>query len=284
YAGDANFQNASASSSLTVDRATPTFSNLFAPSIIAGTASTAISGHVNANAGAQTVPAGEMVQVALNGVTQNAMLDSSDNFSTTFNTSALTVVGSPYAIGFAFAGDANFTSATPGSSSLKVTPAPTAPTVLSTVVNNGAVQRSMVHFLTVTFSDVVNIAAGAFKVSRTNGPAVNVSFTTAVIGGDTVATIAFQGGTAATYQLANGTYELNDGNYTLTIDHTKVTDASSGLQLNGNGSGGNYMFGSSDGFYRLFGDLYGQHFISKKDVFDMLMALGSSNGSSRYNS
>src|SRR5262249_317480 len=250
YAGDANFQNASASSSLTVDRATPTFSNLFAPSIIAGTASTAISGHVNANAGAQTVPAGEMVQVALNGVTQNAMLDSSDNFSTTFNTSALTVVGSPYAIGFAYAGDANFTSATPGSSSLKVTPAPTAPTVLSTVVNNGAVQRSMVQFLTVTFSDVVNIAAAAFKATRTHAPtapAVNVSATASVIGGDTVATIAFQGGTAATYRLANGTYALNDGNYTLTIDHTKVTDAGSGLQLNGNGSGGNYTFGSSDG-------------------------------------
>jgi hypothetical protein len=283
YAGDASFQSASASSSLTIDPATPTFSNLSAPSITAGTASTAISGHLNANAGAQTVPAGEMVQVTLNGVSQNATLDSNDNFSTTFNTSALTVVGSPYAINFAYAGDANFTSATPGSSSLIVTPAPKAPTVLSTVVNNGAIQRSMVQSLTVTFSDVVNIAAGAFMISRSDGTAVNVSFTTTVIGGDTVATITFQGGTAATYKLANGTYALNDGNCTLTIDHTKVTDATSGLQLNGNGTGGNYTFGPSAGFYRLFGDLYGQHFVSTKDLVEMLLALGSSTGSSRYN-
>jgi hypothetical protein len=51
-----------------------------------------------------------------------------------------------------------------------------------------------------------------------------------------------------------------------------------------NGSGGNYIFGPSAGFYRLFGDLYGQHFISKQDLMDMLLALGSSTGSSRYNS
>jgi hypothetical protein len=284
YAGDTNFQSASAGTTLTVHKATPTFSNLSAPSITAGTASTIISGHLNANAGSQIVPSGEMVQVTLNGVTHNAKLDGSDNFSTTFNTSTLPVAGSPYAIGFAYAGDANFTTAAPGSSSLTVKPAPTAPTVLSTVVNNGAVQRSMVQTLTVTFSDIVNIAAGAFKISRTYGTAVNLSFTTSIVHGDTVATITFQGGSAATYKLANGTYALKDGNYTLTIDHTKVTDASSSLQLNGNGSGGNYTFGPSAGFYRLFGDLYGQRKVNTQDLTDMLLALGSSTGSSRYNS
>jgi hypothetical protein len=102
-----------------VAKATPTFSNLSAPTVTVGTASTTISGHLSANAGQQVVPAAEIVQVTLNGVAQNATLDSSDNFSTTFATSSLTVAGSPYAIGFIYTGDANFNPAT-GNSTLTV--------------------------------------------------------------------------------------------------------------------------------------------------------------------
>jgi hypothetical protein len=45
------------------------------------------------------VPAGEAVQVTLNGVTESAILDGSDNFSTTFATGSLGVAGSPYYLG-----------------------------------------------------------------------------------------------------------------------------------------------------------------------------------------
>src|SRR5208337_3868405 len=107
YAGDANFTRASASSTLTVNQAAPSFSGLSAPTITYGTASTTISGHLDANAGQQAVPAGETVQVTVNGVNQTATLDSNDDFSTSFDTSALAVAGAAYGIGFAHGGDAN---------------------------------------------------------------------------------------------------------------------------------------------------------------------------------
>jgi hypothetical protein len=119
YAGDGNFNPASDSSNLTVRQASPSFSGLSTPTITVGTASIAISGTLDANASGQIVPAGETVQVTLNGITQNATLDANDNFSTTFDTSALNVAGSPYTIGLSYAGDATFTPAT-GSGTLTV--------------------------------------------------------------------------------------------------------------------------------------------------------------------
>jgi len=109
---------------LLVLQAAPSFSGLSAPTIIYGTATTTVSGQLDGNAGGQPVPAGETVQVTLNGVNQTATLASNDDFSTTFDTSALTVAGSPYTIGFQYAGDANFTSAN-ASSTLTVNQAGT---------------------------------------------------------------------------------------------------------------------------------------------------------------
>ena len=51
--------------------------------------------------------AGEMVAVTLNGVTVNAVLDGSGDFSAMFNTSALPASATPYAVTYVYAGDAN---------------------------------------------------------------------------------------------------------------------------------------------------------------------------------
>jgi adhesin/invasin len=64
--------------------------------------------------------------VTLNGITQNAALDSHDNFSTTFNTSALQAASSPYTIEFSYGGDIDFNGTT-GSSKLGVMPGPVYP-------------------------------------------------------------------------------------------------------------------------------------------------------------
>ena len=74
-----------------------------------------VNGNLSAAASA-IIPAGEPIQVTINGVTQTAFLDSNDNFSTTFDTSTLGVAGSPYTINFSYAGDPNFASATATSS------------------------------------------------------------------------------------------------------------------------------------------------------------------------
>jgi hypothetical protein len=79
--------------------ATPTFQNLSAPTIAYGTPTTILTGLLQSNS-PMNVPAGETVQVTLNGVTQNATLNADDTFATTFNTGSLTVPGSPYTITF----------------------------------------------------------------------------------------------------------------------------------------------------------------------------------------
>jgi cyclophilin family peptidyl-prolyl cis-trans isomerase len=91
-----------ATGTLTVTtKTTPAFSNLSAPTIAAGTASTTLSGTIS------LVPAGESVMIILDGVTQFAAVDSSGNFSSSFDTRALPVADSPYTISYVYEGDAD---------------------------------------------------------------------------------------------------------------------------------------------------------------------------------
>ncbi len=78
--------------------AVPAFSGLSGPTITYGTATTTLSGTIS------LVPDGETVAITLDGVTQTATV-TGGAFSSTFNTSALGVAGSPYTITYAYAGD-----------------------------------------------------------------------------------------------------------------------------------------------------------------------------------
>jgi RHS repeat-associated protein len=113
----ANFVNGT----LTVTPATPAFSGLNSPSIIYGTATDTITGHVSAGS---LFPTGT-VTITLNGVTQNPTIDSKGNFTSTFDTSLLPVAS--YTVTYHYAGDHNFNAVSPdGTSPLtvsKVTPA-----------------------------------------------------------------------------------------------------------------------------------------------------------------
>ncbi len=97
------------------------FTNLTASQTISyGTPSVTLSGRLAANAGQQQVPSGEPVTITLDGVPQTALFDSNDDFSTTFDTHALGVSGSPYSITYSYAGDLNFLNASDGSTALTV--------------------------------------------------------------------------------------------------------------------------------------------------------------------
>jgi hypothetical protein len=124
YAGDPDFAPASGTVSGPVVPVGTSFSNLSAPTIAVGTASTTVSGHLASSSSGQNIPAGESIAVTLAGVTQIATLDTNDDFSTTFATGSLTTSGSPYPIAFSYAGDADFTPAT-GQSTLTVIPGTT---------------------------------------------------------------------------------------------------------------------------------------------------------------
>jgi hypothetical protein len=137
------------------------------------------------------------------------------------------------------------------------------PTVASTSVNGGGVQRSRVTSLLVTFNSPVAFSgavANAFTLTRTGGGAVNFTATANLVGGVTIVTLT--GFTGSETQFGS----LQDGRYTLAALAGQIS--SSGFALDGNGDGkpgDNYTFGDAQGLYRFFGDFNGDRNVDIAD-------------------
>ena len=101
-----HYNNADKSVTLNALKADPVFSNLSAPSIIIGTATTTINGKLSLGT---LIPTGS-VSITINGVTQTATINSTNGtFSSVFATGGL--VPPSYPITFSYAGDSNFNAA-----------------------------------------------------------------------------------------------------------------------------------------------------------------------------
>ena len=187
YGGDAAFTSASSASTLTVNPATPVFTDLSAPTIIAGTPSTNITGSLAANAGSQLVPADETVQISVGGVTQDATLGADDSFSATFSTGSLPVSGSPYGIEFAYAGDSNFTNATGGSTLIAV---PNVITLSAGSSLSSAIEQADSN---VYLSNIIDLGSGTYSAAGSSGgisiPSANPDKKLAIVGAGPDATI-----------------------------------------------------------------------------------------------
>lgn len=139
--------------------------------------------------------------------------------------------------------------------------------VQSVVINDGAVQRSRVTKVTVTFDTLVHFSpspTSAFELRRQSdmllaGVAVDLSNST---GEQTVAVLTFNG---ALSEFGS----LQDGRYTLTIPAANALDVSNQpLDGNGDGTGGDpYVLSSSgtSGIFRLFGDGDGNGTVNSND-------------------
>jgi VCBS repeat-containing protein len=140
------------------------------------------------------------------------------------------------------------------------------PRVNAAQVNDGAVQRSMVNSLAVTFSEVVTLAAGAFELRDAAGNLVPATITvsTQVVGGKTVATLTFSGAGVLGGSLA-------DGRYTLTVRADKVTGAAGTMAAD-------YAFA----FFRLFGDGTGDGVVDVDDLLAFASAYGTGSGADGY--
>ena len=124
YAGNGGLGGAThTSTSLSVAKAVPSLSLLAASAtIVYGTSSITLTGVVSAG-GSLFPPNGEGVTVTINGVSTNAMLaGGAGAFSVNFPVASLPVAA-PYAITYAYAGDANFAGANDATRLLTVTPA-----------------------------------------------------------------------------------------------------------------------------------------------------------------
>jgi predicted outer membrane repeat protein len=139
------------------------------------------------------------------------------------------------------------------------------PRVNNVLINNGAMQRSSVTTIAVTFHQQVNLPtnpADAFQLKRQGDNAL-VGLTAGVINGpNTVVTLTFSG---ALWEFGS----LADGRYTLTIDASKVSNANGQLDGNGDGTAGdNYeLIGdpATNKLFRFFGDADGNGTINSVD-------------------
>ena len=167
---------------------------------------------------------------------------------------------------------------------------------VAVAVNNGAVQRSLVTSMTVSFDGLVTgVSAAAFQLARyfspTAAPNGNVTLTatdvTPVGSPHTVVQLTFTGPLTET-SLAT-LKSLQDGLYKLTVFGGLLTDQASGtlLDADANGTpGGNYVSASDtidpDTFvtsgpklYRYFGDSTGDYFMAAADFNQFKVTFGS---------
>jgi hypothetical protein len=151
-----------------------------------------------------------------------------------------------------------------------------APAVADVTVNNGAAQRSMVTTITVTFDSTVTLLPGAFTLTRVGLPNGG-SGDSAAVGTITVSTQTVNGATVATLTFggANVTAgSLNDGNWTLTIDHTKVLSDAGAVPMAADFS--------QAGIRRLFGDGTGDGRVDNADFLLFRSTFHLSSGQSGF--
>jgi hypothetical protein len=141
------------------------------------------------------------------------------------------------------------------------------PRVQSVVVNNGAVQRSRVTALAVTFDGHVTLPgspATAFNLTRADAAVPTLVAAVDDTGATTVVNLSFTGNTAVDFG------SLADGRYTLTIFASQVSNVGGKLDGNADGAGGdNYILigdpAVAPKLFRLFGDADGNNIIDLLD-------------------
>ena len=143
----------------------PTFGALTSPTIVYGTSTTTLTGHLGSGT---AYPAGSNVSITLNSVTKTASVDGSGDFTTTFSTGSLGVAGGPYTVTYAFAGNSAFTAATDTSTTLTVTAAPLTASIIGdpTKTCDGTTSATLTQ---ANFSLSGLVGAQSFTVTQTVG-------------------------------------------------------------------------------------------------------------------
>lgn len=149
------------------------------------------------------------------------------------------------------------------------------PRVQGVIVNGGAVQRSRVTSIAVQFDQPVTFSGApqtAFQLVRqTSGSPIVLGVNLSMNPVGTLATLSFIGG-AIEYG------SLSDGLYTLTVNANVVINVAGRLDGNGDGSDGDdYLLvgNTSNGLFRLFGDVDGNASVDGNDFGQFGVAFGS---------
>ncbi len=157
-----------------------------------------------------------------------------------------------------------------------------APGVNLTDIMDGAVQRSSIGHVTVTFDQEVEFTTDPFTIVNTQtAETVNHVASITSQNGQTVVDVTFITGPSVN---ANGL--LLDGTYELTINAAQVH--SLGLTLDGDGdgtSGDNYVFGdqAADNFFRKYGDNDGNNLVNLFDFAAFRSTFGVPSNQAGFN-
>ena len=150
-------------------------------------------------------------------------------------------------------------------------------------ISQGEAQRSMLREMEVTLPGDVQIDANAFSIVNRDDNSISpdVSFTTELVNGSTVATLTFSGDDI------NNSGSLPDGNYELTIDGDLITNAQgNALDADEDGTpGGQLVIGDQeeDGLYRLFADADGDRDVDNADLGQLIGTFFAVDGSPNFN-
>ena len=161
------------------------------------------------------------------------------------------------------------------------------PRVVDVKVNHGESQRSSLTTVQVTFDRVVDVDVNGTG----NDPFKFINLDTNEIVTDIPVIDNTSGVTMIDFTFdpnglsATSFGSLKNGNYRLTVDSSLVT--SFGMELDGNGdgdAGGDYVLNATDGFFRKYGDVSGNHVVDLLDFAEFRRTFGTSKGDLLYQS
>jgi hypothetical protein len=175
-----------------------------------------------------------------------------------------------------------------------------APTIASTQVGDGAVQRSSIQSVSVTFNEPVNLATGSFtmyqEVLNSNG-SINTSATATNVTADISATLSNNNETVTFAVNPNSGIDRNgfgfftNGIYQLMLNGSAITDQATNSANFDNGGSMPVSFansvaadnGTSSYFGVLFGDVNGDGTVNNSDARVFNNGYLTSTGQSNYN-
>ncbi len=200
-----------------VIKASPVIFNLTAsPSIVYGAASLVLGGTISAP-GPIFPAAGETVSITINGNTQlTTVNDATGDFSLNYNSSAIPASGSPFAINYAYAGDALLNGTNNAETALTVNQRPAILTGTRVYDGTTDAAAAILSLTNVVSGDVVTVASGTATLA---GASVGTQAITST------GTLALGGAAAANYTLtgASGSVVITAAGFLITGEYMDGT-------------------------------------------------------------
>jgi hypothetical protein len=176
-----------------------------------------------------------------------------------------TIAGT-YTINFT-AGESSTPDAETGTATATITVTQPAPNLLSTIISDGTAQRSVFNSFTLTFDQVVNLAAGALTINKvTTGGAAStdphpILTSIDVTAGVTVTNPSGDGKTWVVRVLAGGILDdgfgdFQDSVYTFTVHAASITNTTGGTLAGGD---------QTQSFLKRYGDINGDGVVGNID-------------------